>query len=90
MSDAELQNLLTERLAEHDIDEKSLDSLGQHLVWRIGKVSDDGPIIVRMGFATSAALFNDLPKLKNASDSELAAAVRNGDVRVEWVEHRPS
>lgn len=89
MSEADLHSLITERLNDQGVDPKTLDALAQQLVWRIGKGNDDGPIIVRMGFATSVSRFNDLPKLRNASDSEIEAAVRDGNVRVEWVEYRP-
>ena len=48
-------------------------------------LGDDGPVTVRVGFAGSAALFADLPRLKNVSDAELEEAAGAGDLRVEWV-----
>ena len=63
----------------------ALDDLAGSLLWRIGRLADDAPVTVRVGFATSAAIFGELPRLRNASDDELLAAVESGDLRVEWV-----
>lgn len=62
-----------------------LDELAGSLLWRIGRVSDDGPVTVRVGMAHSADLFHTLPRLRSASDAELEAAVQDGSLRVEWV-----
>ncbi|MEM6430543.1 MAG: DUF3248 domain-containing protein [Deinococcota bacterium] len=72
-------------LAELDITPEMFEGLASQLVWRIGQRDDDGHIIVRVGFATTTSRFADLPKLKNASDQDLETALKEGDLRVEWV-----
>src|SRR5690606_3057363 len=62
-----------------------LDELASNLLWRIGRASDDGPVTVRVGLASSAALFGELPRLRSATDAEVEAAVRDSSLRVEWV-----
>jgi hypothetical protein len=62
-----------------------LDALAANLVWRVGRTSDDAPVTVRVGLPSAAHAFADLPKLRNATDAELADALASGDVRVEWV-----
>jgi len=66
-----------------------LDELAANLLWRIGRASDDGPVTVRVGLASSAPLFNELPRLRSATDAEVEAAVRESSLRVEWVGPRP-
>jgi hypothetical protein len=66
------------------VDDAVLDQLGAALLWRVGRV-DDGPVTVRVGFATAAALFAELPRLRSANDEEIEEAVHEGSVRVEWV-----
>lgn len=67
-----------------------LMQLASQLVWRVGRLGDDGPLTVRVGFATSAATFAELPRLKNVTDAEVEAAIQAGTIRVEWVGNRPS
>jgi hypothetical protein len=67
------------------IDDALLERLGGALLWRVGRTNDEGPVTVRVGFATAAPLFGDLPRLRPASDAEIAEAVADGAVRVEWV-----
>lgn len=67
------------------VDPRMLDALAGQLVWRIGRVSDEGPVTVRVGLARSTAAFAELPRLRNASDAELEEAVASGHIRVEWV-----
>ena len=62
-----------------------VDALAASLLWRIGRAFDDGPLTVRVGFASAAPLFADLPRLRPASDHEVEAALQSGDVSVEWV-----
>jgi len=62
-----------------------VDALAGSLLWRIGRAYDDGPLTVRVGFASAAPLFADLPRLRPASDQEVEAALHSGDVSVEWV-----
>lgn len=71
------------------VDDRALEELASHLLWRIGRTSDDGPVTVRVGLATSAQLFQQLPRLRSASDSEIEAAIASGSVKVEWVGPRP-
>ena len=64
---------------------EALEDLAGALLWRIGRAADDGPVTVRVGFATSAALFAELPRLRNATEEELAGAIDADELRVEWV-----
>lgn len=80
---------ITERvqrlLADRGLSGDALQDLAGSLLWRIGRASDDGPVTVRVGFATSAHVFAELPRLRNASEEEIEAAVQAGELRVEWV-----
>jgi hypothetical protein len=87
MSEADIKRALTGALSEHGLSEKSIEGLASQLLWRVGRVSDDTPVTVRVGFASGAALFADLPRLRSASDDEIEAAVEDGTLRVEWVGH---
>jgi hypothetical protein len=66
-----------------------LEGLAPSLLWRVGRLSDDGPVTVRVGFATAAPLFAELPRLRNATDGEVEQAVRERTIAVEWVGPRP-
>ncbi len=66
-----------------------LDELASNLLWRIGRASEDGPVTVRVGMASSAQLFNELPRLRSATDAEVEAAISDASLRVEWVGPRP-
>ena len=81
---------LEQLLSESGLSEESLDALAGNLVWRIGRLTEDAPITVRVGLASSVPLFNDLPRLRNASESEIEAAIQEDEVRVEWVGRAPS
>jgi len=87
---SDLHTLLQTALSEHDLDAETLDALASQLLWRVGRSGDDGPVTVRVGFAGSAALFAELPRLKSATDAELEAAAKEGSLRVEWVGGRPA
>lgn len=89
MSEGELHKRVTETLSGTDIDPEALSDLAGQLLWRIGRVSDDGPVTVRVGLASSAGIFHDLPRLRTASDAEIEAAVADSSLRVEWVGPRP-
>ncbi len=89
MSDSDAQDRVEPARPESGVPPASLDDLASNLLWRIGRVSDDGPVTVRVGLASSAALFHELPRLRTASDAELQAAVEEGSLRVEWVGARP-
>lgn len=69
--------------------ERRIGDLAAQLLWRIGRTSDDAPVTVRVGFASSAALFDEMPRLRGISDADLEAAVADGSLRVEWVGYRP-
>lgn len=88
MIEAQLQTQLEEVLSAQGVAPEHFGTLASQLVWRIGR-SDDGPVTVRLGFAGSAALFADLPRLKNATDAEVEEAALEGTLRVEWVGARP-
>ncbi|AFV75873.1 DUF3248 domain-containing protein [Thermus oshimai] len=66
--------------------EDHLEKLGQHLVWRIGKAEEEDVVVVRVGLASATPRFRELPRLLNVPDAEMARLVREGKVRVEWVE----
>ena len=89
MSVSDLEQRTMERLDAAGVSAEELDALASQLLWRVGRVADDGPVIVRVGFATSASLFADLPKLRSASDAEIEQSVQDGTLRVEWVGYRP-
>lgn len=72
-------------LGELGLATEALEDLAGALLWRIGRAADDGPVTVRVGFATSAALFAELPRLRNATEEELAGAIDADELRVEWV-----
>ncbi|MFO7545057.1 MAG: DUF3248 domain-containing protein [Trueperaceae bacterium] len=84
-----LHEQLSERLADVGVEPEALEELASNLLWRIGRVSDDGPVTVRVGLASSAGLFQHLPRLRGASDAEIEAAVRESAIKVEWVGSRP-
>ncbi len=67
------------------VDPALLDSLAGQLVWRIGRAAEDAPVTVRVGLASAASAFAELPRLRNATDAELRDAIDAGEVRVEWV-----
>jgi hypothetical protein len=66
-----------------------LENLAGNLVWRIGRLTEDAPLTVRIGLASSIRLFNDLPKLRSANDSEIETAMKAKDFRIEWVGRMP-
>jgi hypothetical protein len=83
--DPEMQREMPTAAAKSLIDDDTFDQLGAALLWRVGRTIDDGPVTVRVGFATAAALFAELPRLRSATDAEIEEAVTDGTVRVEWV-----
>ena len=89
MSGQDLERQTKERLDALGVPSKALDALASQLLWRVGRVAEDGPVTVRVGFATSAPLFADLPKLRSASDAEIEESVADGSLRVEWIGYRP-
>jgi hypothetical protein len=89
VTEGEVQERVSELLSGTGVSLPQLDDLAGQLLWRIGRVSDDGPVTVRVGLASSAGLFHELPRLRTASDSEIEAAVQESALRVEWVGPRP-
>jgi hypothetical protein len=85
MSEAEVKRVVAAAIAERGLDEEKVETLASQLLWRVGRVSDDSPLTVRVGFASGAALFADLPRLRSASDAEIEGAIAEGSLRVEWV-----
>ncbi len=85
MSNESFAGNIEELLAGVDVDAEQLAGLAGSLVWRIGRLSDDDPVTVRLGTTQALQQFADLPRLRSASDQELSEAVAKGDVRVEWV-----
>jgi hypothetical protein len=85
VSEGDVQQRVTEALDGTGVSRTLLGDLAGQLLWRIGRVSDEGPVTVRVGLASSAGLFHELPRLRTASDSEIEAAVVDQSIRVEWV-----
>jgi hypothetical protein len=85
MADALVAHRLRDFLVDQGVPTEAIDDLAGSLLWRIGRLSDDAPVTVRVGFATSAGAFGELPRLRNATDEELVAAVESDQLRVEWV-----
>ncbi len=65
---------------------EQLETLGNQLVWKIGKDEVSEQIIVRVGYADATQSFRDLPKLRGATDQEIAAAAKDNALTVEWIE----
>ena len=63
-----------------------MDTLGQHLVWRIGRAEEEEVLVVRVGLASATPRFGELPRLLNVSDLEARRLLEAGRIRVEWVE----
>jgi hypothetical protein len=78
-----------ENQAQPTLDFQGLENLAGSLVWRIGRLTEDAPLTVRIGLASSIKLFNDLPKLRSADDKEIETAMREKDFRIEWVGRMP-
>lgn len=87
MSEAEVKIAVASALSERGLSQETVEALASQLVWRVGRVSDDAPVTVRVGFAGTASLFADLPRLRSATDAEIEEAVAQGNLRVEWVGH---
>lgn len=85
VNESDLRRLVASALSEQGLSEETVDTLASQLLWRVGRVSDDSPVTVRVGFVSAAALFADLPRLRGATDQEIEAAVSDGTLRVEWV-----
>jgi hypothetical protein len=85
VSEADVKRVVAAAISEHGLDEEKVESLASQLLWRVGRISDEAPVTVRVGFASNASLFAELPRLRSASDAEIEAAIAEGSLRVEWV-----
>lgn len=85
MSEAEVKRAVQDALEEQGLSRETVESLASQLLWRVGRVADDAPVTVRLGYASDAALFAELPRLRGASDEEIEEALAEGSLRVEWV-----
>nr|WP_279231824.1 DUF3248 domain-containing protein [Thermus thalpophilus] len=56
------------------------------MVWRIGRAEEEDVLIVRVGLASATPRFRELPRLLNVPDAEVSRLLKEGRVRVEWVE----
>ncbi len=65
---------------------EQLESLGGHLVWRVGKHEASEDVVVRLGYASATPRFAHLPRLRGASDAELRDALEQGSIVIEWVD----
>jgi hypothetical protein len=63
-----------------------LEGLSNQLVWKIGKEEGSERVVVRVGYASATGSFRELPKLRGATDTEVADAAKLGDLVVEWIE----
>lgn len=64
----------------------SIEALSSNLVWKMGKEEGTEKVIVRMGYATNTSSFKELPKLRGATDTEIADAAKKGELTVEWID----
>ncbi len=80
---------VNKQILDLGIDAKQFEQLAGSLVWRVGRLSDGAPLTVRVGLASSVPLFNELPKLHNASEEDIQEAMNAEDIRVEWVGRKP-
>ena len=90
MSEEMLNGLVAKALEDSGLSEAHLTNLGGSLLWRIGRLSDDGPVTVRVGLASDANMFSELPRMRNSSEAEILEAIEAKDFRVEWVGQIPS
>ena len=63
-----------------------LEGLSNQLVWKIGKEEGSERVVVRVGYASATGSFRELPKLRGATDTEVADAAKLGELVVKWIE----
>ncbi len=73
-------------VAESKALREQLEALGNQLVWKIGKDEITERVIVRVGYANATQSFRDLPRLRGATDTEIAEAAKQNELVVEWIE----
>jgi hypothetical protein len=66
-----------------------LENLAGSLVWRVGRLTEEAPLTIRIGLASSVSLFNELPKLRTATDAEVDMSIKAKDFRIEWIGRMP-
>ena len=71
---------------DESVDPVVLEGLGNQLVWKIGKEEGSERVIVRVGYASATRSFADLPRLRGATDAEVADAARKSELIVEWID----
>jgi hypothetical protein len=72
-------------------DEPMFDSLtGQAIVQPVAPQINlavlEERVVVRVGYASATGSFRELPKLRGATDTEVADAAKLGELVVEWIE----
>tara|TARA_Y100001960_G_C14445217_1_gene714565 strand:+ start:242 stop:514 length:273 start_codon:yes stop_codon:yes gene_type:complete len=90
MSEEILYGIVAKALEEGSFRESQLVSLAGSLVWKIGRVVDEGPVTVRIGLASDVNMFSELPRMRNLADAEIIEAIEAKDFQVEWVGQIPS
>ncbi len=85
MSSESTASLVRRALEDSGLDAETIGNLASSLVWRIGRLSDESPVTVRVGSTQGLQQFSELPRLRNASDQEIEEALSDGSLRVEWV-----
>ena len=85
MTETEIKEFVLNAASEHNIEDETLEGLASQLLWRVGRTVDDGPIVVRIGYATTAKRFAEMPRLKSVTDAELEEAMVERNFHVEWV-----
>jgi len=51
MTETEIKDFVLNAASEHSLEDETLENLASQLLWRVGRTVDDGPIIVRIGYA---------------------------------------
>ena len=85
MTETEIKDFVLNAASEHSLEDATLENLASQLLWRVGRTVDDGPIVVRIGYATNAKRFAEMPRLKSVTDTELEEAMVERSFHVEWV-----
>ncbi len=85
MTETEIKEFVLNAATEQSLEDNTLEGLASQLLWRIGRIVDDGPVVVRIGYATNAKRFAEMPRLKSVTDMELEEAMVERSFHVEWV-----
>ncbi len=87
MTETEIKELVKQAADKQGLSNDVLEGLSSQLLWRMGQSPDKQSLVIRVGLASSATLFADLPKLRAASDLDVEVALTTGNFRVEWIGH---